>query len=585
MLDEDEPVSQLEEVDLELEDQLDETKSESESLFMKCQELQKLEPYLARAKALIFDCDGTLLDTMPTYYKSWSRTCEEVGLQFPISRFYAYAGMSVPQIFDILIQEQLPSETNTITATYCEGRKKYHHAQIVKESSEGSSSDYDGKNDKEGRMNPPIEIVFEIIKKYHNKIPIGIASSGWKDHIIHGLEKYNVLHYFDTIVTVDDEEVEKGKPHPDMYVVAAKRLGVDVEHCVGFEDADLGMQSIVNAGYMYACDVRLFHDYPRNIEKREEEQERKRGEGEVDDAKVVEEGIKAESVIVDVDDGNHNYDINITNNIDLVDEKEVKLEQKESNAEDWDIESDASKQENTICLEGEGEGEDDEDPFKEEEVVLTDLKHEDEEESEDDEVNETKDHGAASDVTKQENTICLEGEREEEEDEDTSDITNDINPVDARGEEATTATTVGNSSSGDTGLKSAPSNDDDTFEKARELATQAMHRDREDFFTEELPLSEKQVLQSILLAEDAAINGKTDFTTKDKIHYLEKVHVASLDDEDTYDINTVPTRPGTTGAIGKWAMNLFNGIKERRSRAGNVNNNSAHSGSGSVATL
>ncbi len=205
---------------------------------------------------------------MPTYYESWTLTCNEVGLNFPLPRFYAYAGMSVVQIFDILIKEQLPPST-TITALYCEERKKYHHEQIMKEEEVNSSIGHDDEQQsKPKKRNPPIEVVFQIVKKYHNQIPIGIASSGWKDHIVKGLEKYDLLQYFDTIVTVEDEDVKNGKPHPDMYVVAAQRLGVHVQNCIGFEDADLGMEAIEKAGYLYACDVRLFHNYPRNIERR-----------------------------------------------------------------------------------------------------------------------------------------------------------------------------------------------------------------------------------------------------------------------------------------------------------------------------
>ena len=69
-------------------------------------------------------------------------------------------------------------------------------------------------------------------------------------------------------MTADEDEVEKGKPHPDIFLVAAKRLGVDPEHCIGFEDADFGMQALNSAGYLYSSDVRLLILYPRNVEKR-----------------------------------------------------------------------------------------------------------------------------------------------------------------------------------------------------------------------------------------------------------------------------------------------------------------------------
>ena len=90
-----------------------------------------------------------------------------------------------------------------------------------------------------------------------------------------GLERIGILHLFDTIVTADEEEVERGKPHPDIFLVAAQRLGVDAVHCIGFEDADLGIQALESANYMYPSDVRLMHMYPRNVERRESQEENK----------------------------------------------------------------------------------------------------------------------------------------------------------------------------------------------------------------------------------------------------------------------------------------------------------------------
>lgn len=212
-----------------------------------CLETARLESFLPKAKALVFDCDGTLLDTMPIYYESWKRTCDEVGLQFPMERFYSTAGMPVVDIFRILIQEQC-GNNSLLCPLECEKKKKQHHADI----------------ESEGRLAMPIDVVVEIAMKHHGKIPMAVASSGWRDHVLEGLERVGILHLFDTVVTADEDEVERGKPHPDIFLVAAKRLGVDPAYCVGFEDADFGIQALNSAGYMYSSDVRLLHRYPRN---------------------------------------------------------------------------------------------------------------------------------------------------------------------------------------------------------------------------------------------------------------------------------------------------------------------------------
>jgi len=208
-----------------------------------CQETQRLSFFLTNAKGLIFDCDGTLLDTMPLYFQSWQLACTELSLPFTIDRFYSLAGMPVADIFQKLIDEN----NSDFTASHCEAVKRRHHASI-----------------KEKPL--PIDTVVDIARRYHGKVKMAVASSGWRDHVVEGLERNGILHLFDAVVTA--EEVEKPKPFPDIFLLAAKRIGVEPRDCVGFEDADLGMQGLERAGFAYACDVRNMYMYPRNVEKR-----------------------------------------------------------------------------------------------------------------------------------------------------------------------------------------------------------------------------------------------------------------------------------------------------------------------------
>mmetsp|Transcript_48723 Transcript_48723/g.146822 ORF Transcript_48723/g.146822 Transcript_48723/m.146822 type:complete len:261 (-) Transcript_48723:71-853(-) len=233
---------------------------------VSCEEMKRLQDFLPNTEGMVFDCDGTLLDTMPLYYESWKRSCDEVGLDFPIERFYAFAGRPVGDIFQTLIDEQIgstdPGEMGNpdlslgspqrLTADYCEGVKRRHHAAL----------------EAEGRTAGPVDVVVDIALRYHGKIPMAVASSGWRDHVISGLERVGIIHLFDVIVTADDEEVKHPKPAPDIFLVAAKRLGICPTKCVGFEDADLGMQALKSANFGYASDVRLLHMYPRNVERR-----------------------------------------------------------------------------------------------------------------------------------------------------------------------------------------------------------------------------------------------------------------------------------------------------------------------------
>lgn len=222
-------------------------------------EEERLESKLKHAKGLVFDCDGTLIDTMPIYYLSWDRTCKDVGLDFSLEQFYKFAGRPVKDIFETLISEQKPNMRDIgngtkqeITANFCEKLKRHHHEMIEK---------------KEKIFAPSIHVVVNIVKKYHGKIPMAVASSGWRDHVIKGLERVGILDLFDAVVTADEPEVKNPKPFPDIFLEAAKRIGIDPSECVGFEDADLGMAAIQSANYLYACDVRRLEGYPNPLLK------------------------------------------------------------------------------------------------------------------------------------------------------------------------------------------------------------------------------------------------------------------------------------------------------------------------------
>ncbi len=546
---------------------------------------------------------------MPTYYESWTRTCNEVGLTFPISRFYDLAGMSVPHIFELLIKEQLP-ETTTITPLYCEERKKYHHEQIMKEEEE--KEDYQSHTSPPPpSRNPPIEVVFDIIRKYHTKIPIGIASSGWKDHIISNLTKHNLLQFFSTIVTVEDEEVKNGKPHPDMYVIAAEKLGVDVKDCVGFEDADLGMESIKSAGYMYACDVRLFYDYPRNVEKRMMVEKGYENGGEEKEI-VVEEG-KEQNLESNTEENQLDIDIQNTIAFDGHEEKteaeddheddvtegseeqgddheefeqeddqeteeiiEEKVEQAYSTSDENDINEEINP--NSLAVNEAFEQKE----IQEQSTPTADSEEDKEEETATIDCNQNTDDGADDNETEINDVIDEIDSIDNGNDIDNEEVNFEAETLNMN-EDKESLIEVDQSDTNEDSIKQLPSNDNDNFEKARELAIQAMEKDKEEFFGEELPLSQKEILQSILLAEDAAMSGQTEFSTKDKIHYLDRVHVPSLDEEkDDYD-QQLSARENRVHAIGKWFNNKFRSNTNEQELKRQYSNNSCGNSTGSLS--
>ena len=105
--------------------------------------------------------------------------------------------------------------------------------------------------------------VVKIVKANHGKLPMAIASSGHRTHVVHGLKEHGLFDLFDAVVCNEDNLAAGGrpKPAPDTFLLAARQLGVAPEHCRGYEDADLGMEALRAAG-MEAVDVRLMPGHP-----------------------------------------------------------------------------------------------------------------------------------------------------------------------------------------------------------------------------------------------------------------------------------------------------------------------------------
>ena len=181
-------------------------------------------------KGLIFDCDGTLADTMPLHWRAWQMVTQRHSLHFPEDRFYSLGGVPSRDILKLLAKEQ--------------GRSLDHIA-IAHEKEEAYLATLS--------QIEPIHAVVEIAKANHGKIPMAVASGGTEKIIILVLERLNIRHLFDAIVT--SEMVKNQKPAPDIFLEAAKRIGVEPKFCRAYEDTDLGMTAIRSAG-MEAVDVR-----------------------------------------------------------------------------------------------------------------------------------------------------------------------------------------------------------------------------------------------------------------------------------------------------------------------------------------
>lgn len=181
--------------------------------------------------ALVFDCDGTLADTMPAHFEAWTEIANKYGLKFPETRFYALGGAPANKILKMLASEQ--GVTLDHEAVAHEKEHLFH--------------------DKYLEHVRAIEPVVAIARRYHGRKPMAVATGGIRKVIERCLDNLGIRGLFDALVS--SEDVAHHKPAPDTYLEAARRLGVEPSRCCAFEDTDIGLQAARAAG-MTAMDVR-----------------------------------------------------------------------------------------------------------------------------------------------------------------------------------------------------------------------------------------------------------------------------------------------------------------------------------------
>jgi beta-phosphoglucomutase-like phosphatase (HAD superfamily) len=184
----------------------------------------------AHIKGLVFDCDGTLADTMPMHWRAWQVIAKKYKLHFPQDRFYALGGVPSRDILKMLAEEQ----GVTLDHIQAAHEKENAYLPLMAEVE-------------------PIHAVVEIAEENFGKIPMAVASGGTLPIIEQVLTHLKIRHLFGAVVT--SEMVKNQKPAPDIFIEAARLIGVEPKFCRGYEDTDLGMQAIRSAG-MDAVDVR-----------------------------------------------------------------------------------------------------------------------------------------------------------------------------------------------------------------------------------------------------------------------------------------------------------------------------------------
>jgi beta-phosphoglucomutase family hydrolase len=181
-------------------------------------------------RGVIFDCDGTLANTMPLHYRAWAETLARLEAEMSEQLFYDLGGVPTADIVRILNERF----DYTLDVEGTAGAKEARYEELLPQCR-------------------PVERVVDLVREYHGRYPLAVASGGIRRLVERTLHALGIAGYFSTVCTAED--VERGKPEPDLFLLAAARLAVPAEDCVVFEDSDLGLEAARRAG-MQAVDIR-----------------------------------------------------------------------------------------------------------------------------------------------------------------------------------------------------------------------------------------------------------------------------------------------------------------------------------------
>jgi HAD superfamily hydrolase (TIGR01509 family) len=173
--------------------------------------------------AYLFDCDGTIADSMPLHYFAWKQALGEWNCEFDEKLFYEWGGMPIVEIVATLNKQRglnMPVETVAL-------RKENLYFELLPQLK-------------------GVPEVLEHIEAKHGQLPFAVVSGSALDSVTASLTALNLLDRFDTLVCAGD--YKKSKPDPEGFLLAAARLGVKPRSCLVFEDTEMGIRAATAAG-------------------------------------------------------------------------------------------------------------------------------------------------------------------------------------------------------------------------------------------------------------------------------------------------------------------------------------------------
>jgi beta-phosphoglucomutase family hydrolase len=173
----------------------------------------------------IFDLDGTLIDTMPLHYRAWDAAMRKAGLTVTLDEnlFYSLGGVPTRRVAELIAE---------------------HYGLAI-----DPDRVFHDKEGLFGELQADAKLILptvEFARKAFATHPMAVASGGPRDIVRRSLELSGLAPLFRAVVTADD--VVHGKPAPDMFLLAAKLLGVEPSRCLVFEDAEPGIKAAIAAG-------------------------------------------------------------------------------------------------------------------------------------------------------------------------------------------------------------------------------------------------------------------------------------------------------------------------------------------------
>ncbi len=187
------------------------------------------------AKALIFDLDGTLSNSLPVHVKTWQMIGDKYGFDFD------------PQIIHDMTGRPTIEFAKHVVERYGVKESPEKLVQLKQQSFWDLA-----------HLLEPVELVTKLVKDNHGKLPmaVGTGASGKSAEV--QLKALGLTKYFDVIISADD--VKKHKPEPDTFLECARLMNIDSKECQVFEDGDLGITAAKTAG-MFVTDVRPHINY------------------------------------------------------------------------------------------------------------------------------------------------------------------------------------------------------------------------------------------------------------------------------------------------------------------------------------